>query len=458
MTPRALAAGLGLTVLLCWWVAYSEIRTTTTEITCTSLPIGVLFLLFCVCCGNLVVNRLRPRWALSGPELAVIYILMAVGSAVSGIGLIGFMTPSLAAPAYFGAESAGWDAFQGALKPWLVPTDRDALRTFFAGNSTLYDWRNFQPWAVPLTVWGLFLVLLFGTTLCLCTLLRRQWVQRERLAFPIVELPLEMTARRGGFRALLANRAFQIGFLIPCLLQSLNSLNYLYPSLPALPVKPTGNGPLDLGPLFKDRPWNSLGYFPLGFHPSTIGLSFLLAVEVSFSCWFFYLLRKLEVVFCVAVGWGEAGTLGASAGWPRFQEQGAGAWLAIGLTSLWLARSSLGEAVRNALRPPARPDPAAPMSDRAAVVGFLAGGAGLIAFAMLCGMRFSTAALLMGGFLVLMVALCRLRAEAGMAWHFGPWLKPYQLPVRFLGTHALEPAELVGLANHGWYNLEYRST
>ena len=112
--------------------------------------------------------------------------------------------------------------------------------------------------------------------------------------------------------------------------------------------------------VFTTRPWSALGYFPLGFHPNTIGLVYLLSSEVSFSCWFFYLLRKLETVYCVAVGWG--GGRGASAGsaaarMPFTPEQGAGAWLAVAAASLWLARRAIAEAVRNALRPPTDIEP-----------------------------------------------------------------------------------------------------
>jgi hypothetical protein len=290
--------------------------------------------------------------------------------------------------------------------------------------------------------------------------LRRQWVLRERLAFPIVELPMEMTVRRGGFVGLLRNRAFQFGFLFPCLLQSLNSLNYLYPNIPGIPVKPTGGGPLDLGPHFTSPPWNALGYFPLGFHPSTIGLAYLLSVEVSFSCWFFYLLRKLEVVYSVAAGWGGGGaaTGSAAARMPFVQEQGTGAWLAIAVASLWLARRSLREAWRNALRPPLSPDPSAPMSDRAAIVGLGLGSAFLVLFAIASGMSLLVAVVLLAGFFALMVALARIRAEAGTAWHFGPWIKPHQFAPRLLGEDSLGGRSLAALATHGWYNLEYRST
>ncbi len=44
---------------MCWWIAYSEIRTATTKITCTALPIGAVFSLALVCGLNAVVKRLR---------------------------------------------------------------------------------------------------------------------------------------------------------------------------------------------------------------------------------------------------------------------------------------------------------------------------------------------------------------------------------------------------------------
>src|SRR5262249_8247136 len=160
-----------------------------------------------------------------------------------------------------------------------------------------------------------------------------------------------------------------------------NSLAYLYPSLPSIPVKPSINGPLDLGPYFTSAPWSALGYFPLGFHPNTIGLAYLLSVDVSFSCWFFYLVRKLEVVYCAAAGWNSgAGAGSVAARMPFFSEQGAGAWLAVAAVSLWLARRALREAWRGAIRPPLAPDAGAPMSDRAAVIGLALGAAFLLMF------------------------------------------------------------------------------
>src|SRR5207237_600207 len=82
------------------------------------------------------------------------------------------------------------------------------------------------------------IVVLLWVMLCLNVLIRKQWMDQERLSFPIVQLPLEL-ARDGGSEAMLGSRQMWIGFLIPVVMESLASLNYLYPNIPFLPIKPS---------------------------------------------------------------------------------------------------------------------------------------------------------------------------------------------------------------------------
>ena len=205
VTARIVALSLLLIVGMCWWIAYSEVRTGTTEITCTALPIGVVFVLFVVCCINTAVARWWPRRALSPPELATLYVLVAVGSSVAGIGMIGFLTPAVANPVWF--PEATWKRFADAVPAWWSPRDPDAVRDFYLGHSTLYTWPHIRAWIPPILTWGGFLILLLGMTLCLAVLLRRQWIESERLTFPITYVPLAMTLQPGGFGGLMRERA-----------------------------------------------------------------------------------------------------------------------------------------------------------------------------------------------------------------------------------------------------------
>src|SRR2546423_1162515 len=78
VTARAIGLSLLLILGMCWWIAYSEVRTTMTEITCTSLPMGVVFALFIVCALNALAKRPWPTRALTPGELATVYILTAI--------------------------------------------------------------------------------------------------------------------------------------------------------------------------------------------------------------------------------------------------------------------------------------------------------------------------------------------------------------------------------------------
>jgi hypothetical protein len=441
---------------MCWWIAYSEIRTGTTEITCTSLPIGVVFALFVVCILNGFARRYWPTRALTPGELATIYILVAVGSSVAGIGLIGFLTPAIANPLWF--TNNHWTQFADAVPFSWAPRDKAAVRDFYLGNSVLYTWAHIRSWLPPLLTWCGFLLVLLLMTLCFSAILRKQWIERERLSFPITYVPIALVSAADGPGALFRNRLFFAGFLIPVLLQSVNSLNWLFPSVPFIPLKPTINGPLDLGPLLTTPPWNAVGYFPLAFHPNTIGLAYLLETDVSFSCWFFHLLRKGLEVWAVAMGYRAGNASSASARMPYTSEQGVGAWLCLAALTLWMARSHLQNVLRQAWQGGNTiADRGEAMSYRLAVCGTLTGFVGAVTFAWWGGLPLLASVLLFLCFAAYMLALTRIRAEVGTAWHFGPWVTAPEMVVRTLGPANLSLTALSVLAYHSWYNLDYRS-
>lgn len=57
-----------------------------------------------------------------------------------------------------------------------------------------------------------------------------------------------------------------------------------------------------------------------------------------------------------------------------------------------------------------------------------------------------------------MLALTRIRAEVGTAWHFGPSIAASEMVVRVVGPMNLSLSALSVLAYHTWYNLDYRSS
>src|SRR5262249_9290386 len=153
---------------------------------------------------------------------------------------------------------------------------------------------------------------------------------------------------------------------------------------------------------------------------------FLLSLDVSFSCWFFYLLVKAEMVLTTAFGWrdADAGSLGARA--PYIGEQGAGAFLGVALFALWTARWHLGTTLRPALRT-GRAAPGEWVAYRTAWLGLAAGFAGVVLLLSALGMSAWLAAMLFGLYLLFLITLTRIVAEAGAGWHFGPNYSPHDL-------------------------------
>ena len=104
--------------------------------------------------------------------------------------------------------------------------------------------------------------------LCIITLLRVQWTEHERLTYPLIQLPMEMTNPRSRF---FKNRLMWIGFGIAVLISTINLFNSIYPFIPYLPVKRQ-----DVHHYFTERPWDAMGSIRISFYPFAIGISFLI--------------------------------------------------------------------------------------------------------------------------------------------------------------------------------------
>ena len=70
---------------------------------------------------------------------------------------------------------------------FFVPEDSAAIQKLFEGKAQgeRIPW---GAWATPLMAWSLFVVNMYFTTLCVLVVLRKQWVERERLNFPLATL------------------------------------------------------------------------------------------------------------------------------------------------------------------------------------------------------------------------------------------------------------------------------
>jgi hypothetical protein len=255
---------------------------------------------------------------------------------LSGFGMVRFLVPSLVYPQYMEQQEHGrWAGVVANLPAWLAPKAPAVARAFYEGQSPV-PW---AAWALPLAAWSALFLALIAAQLSLTVLLRKQWIESERLTFPIVYLPLRMTQQGSRF---FADRLMWLGFAGPFIMQRLSAINYLYPWVPAVQLKAT------FITLFISRPWSAFGGLPIGYYPIAIGLAYFILADVSFSCWFFYFLMRFLSIGAAALGLDTMRAVTVSS-FPYREEQAARAWMALATVTLWLGRRQLAEAYRAAI-------------------------------------------------------------------------------------------------------------
>jgi hypothetical protein len=458
ITPRALIIGTLLIPLMCLWNEYTEIVAQATDLAAMSLIIAVVFVLFMLLLVNFALKRLAPRWALTQAELMYIYIMQTVSIGISGIGMMQFLNTFVGNIFYYGTPENGWkQKLLPLVRPWLLPTE-SATKAYYTGQSTFWRMDHILGWLSPILVWSTFIVVLLGVMICINVLIRRQWMDQERLSFPITQLPLEIT-RESGADSLFTNRLMWMGFLIPVVLESLASLNYLYPNIPFFPIKPS-DPRLDLTPLFSTPPWSGMGGLQLSFYPLVIGLTYFLPLDVAFSLWFFFLFSRFENVVATALGYHDPGAAQSIARMPYTGEQSAGAFIGVALFALYGLRRHLGAAIKQALflaRSRDTDDRNEPMPYRLALVGIVAGLAFLTAFGVAIGMSPAVVLVYFILYYLYVITFTRIRAEAGLPWGFGPDMSVHQLMQSPGGSRAFVIADRVGLNLLLWHDLDFRT-
>ena len=391
-----------------------------------SLFANVIFVLFVLAGLNSLLARFAPRFTFSQGELLTLYTMLAISTGLAGLDGVGAINQTMAHGGWFGA-ARHWD-FLGAFPRWLTISDSDALKGHFLGASTLYRAETLRAWLVPVGAWTVFVTQLLFVAQCVNVLVRRQWADRERLTFPIVWLPLAMTEGGTG-TAFFENRLMWSGFAVAAGISLWNGLAFLYPSIPALPI-----GTVDLKPFLTAKPWSAIDWMPLTFYPLAIGLGYLLPLDLLFSCWFFFLFWKMQVVFSNAAGWD------ATPDFPFIKEQGFGAVLGLFGFYLWSGRKYYREILRSAWRRPPVHDAEARL-ERAALFGVIGGMLGLTAFCLAAGVTWWVIVAFFALSLPMLIVVTRIRAELGAPVHDFHFMGPDAMLPRVLGTSSFRPGD-----------------
>ncbi len=448
---RGFLVGLALLPFNCLWVLFMESMTAKGPFVSTiSLMFNVVFILVFLALANAVMRRLRPGLALTRAEMIIVYLMLTIGTSVAGHDMLQVLVSVMAAGTWKGASVEALARTMAYTTPyWLVVSRPEALYGFYNGDSTLYQWSAIGAWLTPLLWWTGFAVVLVFVMVCLSVLLRPLWADRERLTFPIIRLPFELTEVG---TPILRSKVFWIGFAAAGVIDLVNGLNYIYPSVPALAMY------VDVGGHVSSAPWSALGWLPLTFYPGVIGLAFLIPVDLLFSCTIFFFWWKALYILAAAVGTQTQPGPYAESVFPYTIDQIFGACLAIAFVSVWSGRRYFGHVLRRIVGQSSEvADSGEAMGFRLAALGAVLGVALLVAFSVHAGMSLHLALLFFIIYFALSIAIARVRAELGSPVHDFHMGGPDRALPRVIGTINLGPRDLGMLTQYYWFNRAYRA-
>jgi hypothetical protein len=440
LTPRVLFLALLIAPVNCYLLVQMELVRYTFPTWTVPLS-NVIFILMVILVLNYPIRWLAPRAALRRDELLVLYVMLSFITTMAACDTTQAVLSVLGHAFRFATlENEFRDLFWDHIPRWLTVSDTQALRGYYEGDSSLYLSENLKVWIPVVLAWLLLYMVLGFIFLCLNVILRRQWTEREKLTYPIIQLPLEMTSPISGF---FRNKRMWIGFSIAAGIGVLNGFNALYPSVPRLPVTRRFFN-------FNEPPLSYYGGMIVAFYPFAIGIMFLMPLDVLFSTAFFYGMYRNQMALGEVMGWRSLPDF------PYLNEQAFGAFVALCIFLFWVGRHHIKGVFESAFtRKPELDNAQEPLPYRAAVWGLILG---LIFFAFLlnrAGMAIWLAATFAVLFLVTPVVTTRIRAESGIFVHAYHHQAPRYMLITALGTRRLGPQNLTALSVC-FFNRDYR--
>jgi hypothetical protein len=413
MTWRAFIVGILCVLIVCFSDPYTSFATSYGWDTVGHFPPAAVFLLVLLTVGvNPLLQWLRRGWALQQAELMLVWCMLIVACMVTCSGLMRWFPPMLAGPAYMSSRpDIPWGpALAEAPASLLLTKDPHsvAARQFFEGNlaPAYIPW---GPWLRPVATWAVFLLLFYLSVIFMCAILRRQWVDRERLQFPLARVPLEFTEGGSGqdlLPGIFRNRAFLLALAITAALRLLRDLPLFFGARYGWNVQ------IPLKDVLAGTPLQQLYMQNFDLWWAAIGFAFLVPADVSLGVWFFYLFGRGELQTAAWAGSDlhQGGTLSPLMTW-----QTAGAYLAFTLEVLFIARRHLIDVVRKAFgRGRSIDDSAEPVRFSLAFWGLVLCAGGGVAWSVHFGMRAASAVLLYLAMLLIMLVSARIVSQSGI--------------------------------------------
>ena len=425
MTWRSVGLGLVGSAVLCGLTPYNNFVLNNTKTVGSFLPLGLLLLAAAfLALVNAPLWKLAPRHALSRGELGVTLAMVLLACTTASSGLMRYLPGHLVGSHHLAGADGGIASFLrdgGSLPDWLLPDFEHNDPAARAGEAVVTNYLGRTPgdpvalaavpwaaWLRPALTWGVGLGLLFTAVVCLMAIVRWQWQENERLAFPLAEVYLSLTEEpRPGraFAETFRSRSFLFAAGAVFAVHAFTGLANYWPQQPRIPLG------YDFNALFAEPPL-AFGTYGLKSNRvmfTIIGLAYFMPLRVSGSLWAFFLLFNLAAML--------VGGAGGELTQPMQQDQTLGAMLAYGLGFAWVGRFHWTLVARRMLGRGTAADPQDPyLPYGPAGWALLACVGGMTMWLWLAGCSVAFAVLIPLVLLAFIVILGRVVAETGLIY------------------------------------------
>jgi len=440
-TWKALSVGLGGAVFLSLASTYNDMIIKGSGLATWNWTPGAICVFFVlVAVLNVALRVIHPSLALQRGELAVAYFIILVGNTLTGRGFSSQILPVLTGAHYYATPENSWvDVVEPYLARWPLPDGHSLLWHFYEGSPIeRVPWGG---WVMPLVWWGIFALALFLTMACVMVVLRKQWVEYERLSYPMVQLPLAMIEdddRESAIKPLFRNWLMWCGFALPFILGSINALHNYYEILPTVTTR------IPSIPLFR-------GMASIGMSVSAmmVGFAYFVPRNIAGGLVFFHLVSVVQLGIWRYIGWGgKEEAMGAYSQYtdPGIIHQAMGASIVLVLGTLYIGRKHLGVVMRKALYDdPSVDDSDEILSYRSAVVGTAVGLLTMGVWLWQTGISPPIVIMLLFASFVIYITVSRLVAQGGVPAMYPPTNAP-DFVISGVGSTVLGAKGVAGLA------------
>ncbi len=421
---RSFCVGLLGVIFICAFTPFNDYVLNNSVLIGGSLPVAmVLFLFLFALFINGPLSRFAPRAALQTNEMTVVLVMMLVACVMPGKGLMAFWPSTVAIPWKWGSESpveneAVFKALN--LPDWLWPkftsnkfldrTNDDVINFFYGrvppGSPNGTYVQMLRAWVGPTISWGIFIFAMFFSLIGMSFILRKQWVENERITFPLalVQMSLVDAPRpRMYFNETFSATTFWVGFALVLALRALQASRQFFPK--TIPTITLG---YNFTTIFTSPPFSYIEYIQWqDFFPLLAAVMFFASTRITFSLWFFILLKEF---YCMGVGMSG----GVFAGGDR-RDMNLGSLLAFALMILWTGRHHYTKVARLMFSPSRRGEETGRfIQDRTAGWLMIVGATVAIGWLYMLGMSWPGAIFLVAGLQLIWLVMANVTAHSGL--------------------------------------------